>query len=266
MKHPFFASDRPLVFAHRGGSALAPENTLAAFDHGLALDADGLELDVHLSRDGQVMVHHDHRLDRTTNLQGPLGQRTADELARADAGWHFRREEVYPFRGRGIGVPTLTDVLTRHCGVRVIIELKTGSAELARAVVAAVRATHAVDRVCIGSFDVRGLRVVRALEPEMATSAARIEVMWALLKVWCRQSLTSVPYAGYQVPERSGHTRVVSPALVTAAHRAGLGVQVWTVDQPDDARRLLRVGVNALITDRPDTIVPICRETGVSGI
>ena len=84
MRHPFFASPRPLVFAHRGGGALAPENTIAAFDNGLALGADGLELDVHLSRDGVVVVHHDRLLDRTTALRGPVAAHTADALRRAD--------------------------------------------------------------------------------------------------------------------------------------------------------------------------------------
>src|SRR6476661_6007058 len=114
MRHPFCAASRPLVFAHRGGSALAPENTIAAFENGLALGADGLELDVHLSRDGIVVVHHDAMLERTTNLQGPVSDRTAGELARADAGFFFRDRGGFPFRGRGIGVPTLADVLLRH--------------------------------------------------------------------------------------------------------------------------------------------------------
>src|SRR5258706_9824402 len=83
VRHPFFASTRPLVFAHRGGSALAPENTMEAFDNGLAFGADGLELDVHLSRDGTVVVHHDRLLDRTTTLRGPIADRNADELRRA---------------------------------------------------------------------------------------------------------------------------------------------------------------------------------------
>src|SRR6266498_6138947 len=83
MRHRFFTSARPLVFAHRGGSALAPENTMAAFENGLALGSDGLELDVHLSRDGVVVVHHDRTLDRTTTLGGPVVARDADELVRA---------------------------------------------------------------------------------------------------------------------------------------------------------------------------------------
>ncbi len=100
LSHPFFTARRPLVFAHRGGSALAPENTIAAFDRGLALGADGLELDVHLSRDGVVVVHHDRTLERTTNLAGPVASRTADELARADAGYFFRRVQPASARFR----------------------------------------------------------------------------------------------------------------------------------------------------------------------
>src|SRR5215208_2934996 len=112
MRHPFFAAPRPLVFAHRGGSALKPENTIEAFDNGMALGADGLELDVHLSSDGAVVVHHDRALDRTTTLIGPIAARTADELRQAH-------------------VPTLADVLARYRDVRVIVELKVNMPALA---------------------------------------------------------------------------------------------------------------------------------------
>jgi glycerophosphoryl diester phosphodiesterase len=241
MRHPFFASARPLVFAHRGGSALAPENTMAAFENGLRLGADGLELDVHLSRDGVVVVHHDRLLDRTTNLRGPIAERGADELRRAS-------------------VPVLAEVLTSHRRARIIVELKVNSVELATAAVRAVRDVGALDRVCFGAFGRRVLRAVRTLEPSVATSAAREEVRWALYRSWFRWprwSMSRVGYAGYQVPELVGATRVVSPRFVEYAHRAGLGVQVWTVNAESDARRLLDWGVDALITDRPDLIVPV---------
>ena len=240
MRHPFFAASRPLVFAHRGGSALAPENTIAAFDNGLALGADGLELDVHLSRDGVVVVHHDRTLDRTTTLAGPIAERDAAELRRAE-------------------VPSLAEVLARYPEVRIIVEMKVNRAELAAATLDVVRRGGAVERVCLGSFGCRVLRAARALEPRVATSAAREEVRWALYRSWCRWPVTRVAYAGYQVPEVSGRTRVVSPRFVEGAHRAGLGVQVWTVDTAEDARRLMAWGVDALITDRPDLIVPLVR-------
>src|SRR5438045_4024508 len=116
LMHPALASTRPLVFAHRGGSKLAPENTMAAFDRGLAEGADGLELDVHLSRDGVVVVHHDRLLDRTTTGTGPVCDRMASELA-------------------SLNVPALRDVLERHSRTRVIIELKASSIALARSVI-----------------------------------------------------------------------------------------------------------------------------------
>jgi glycerophosphoryl diester phosphodiesterase len=254
--HPFFAG-QPLVFAHRGGSALAPENTVAAFDRGAALGADGLELDVHLSCDGVVVVHHDGRLERTTNLHGEVSAQTAEALARADAGYHFEADGRFPFRGRGIGVPALTDVLRRYPHLRVIVELKVNTAAMASAVIEAVRAADAIDRVCLGSFGRRVLRAARTLLPGLATSAAREEVRWALYRSWCRVPPARAAYGGYQIPERAGRTRVVSPRFIADAHKAGLGVQVWTVDRVADAERLLGWGVDALITDRPDLIVPV---------
>ena len=236
--HPFFASPRPLVFAHRGGSALAPENTMAAFDNGLALGADGLELDVHLSHDGVVVVHHDPLLDRTTTLRGPIAERTAEELRRAD-------------------VPTLAEVLARYRDPRIIVELKVNSAELAAATIAVVRKADAVDRVCLGSFGLRVLRAARAIEPAIATSGAREEVRWALYRSWVRWPVSRIAYNGYQIPEFSGNTRVVSKRFIDYAHDAGLGVQAWTVDTEAQARRLLAWGVDALITDRPDIIAPL---------
>jgi len=247
------------VFAHRGGSGLAPENTLAAFDNGIAQGADGLELDVHLSRDGRVVVHHDSTLDRTTNLRGAVADHTADELARADAGFHFDRNGSFPYRGQGVGVPLLAEVLARHNAVPIVVELKVDSAELAAAVVDVVRRADAIERVCLGSFGLRVLRAVREIEPAIVTSAAREEVRWALYRSWCRWPVRQASYCCYQVPEWSGTTRVVSPYFVAAAHRAELPVHVWVVDTETDAARLLDWGVDALITDRPDIVVPVVR-------
>ncbi len=257
----FSAGGRPLVFAHRGGSGLAPENTLRAFEQALALGADGLELDVHLSCDGCVVVHHDRLLDRTTNQSGPVSARTAAELARLDAGYRFARDGGHPFRGgTGCGVPALEEVLARSGSARIIIEMKVNSAELARATLDVVRAAGALDRVCLGAFGLRCLRAARAMEPAVATSAGREEVRWALYRSWFGLSPSRPPYGGFQVPERAGATRVVSPRFVRAVHRAGLFVHVWTVDTAADARRLLDVGVDGIITDRPDLTVPAVRD------
>jgi glycerophosphoryl diester phosphodiesterase len=247
-----------LAFAHRGGAGVAPENTLAAFDAGLALGADGLEIDVRLSRDGVVVVHHDPTLDRTTDHIGDVGRFTASELDRVDAGYRFLRNGAHPFRGQGIGVPRLATVLARYRDTRVIVEMKENDAELARATVEVVRAADAVDRVCFGAFGWRVLRAARTLAPTVPSSASRVEVRWALYRSRWRCPVRHAAYHVYQVPEisRDGH-RVVSPRFVADARDAGLPVQVWTVDRPDDADRLMGWGVSALITDRPDVIVPL---------
>lgn len=243
---------RPLVFAHRGGAALRPENTLLAFDHGLSTGADGLEFDVHLSRDGVVVVHHDRTLERTTDGRGAVAALTAGELARLDAGHHFAG-----FRGAAGGVPTLESVLHRYPAAPLIIELKVNDPVLAHRTIDLVRAAGAIDRVALGSFGTRVLRAARAYEPAIRTGSSHEETRLALYRSWVRWPVRRPPYREFQVPEQSGSTRVVSPRFVRDAHDAGVSVHVWTVDDPADMRRLIDWGVDGLISDRPDVAVEV---------
>jgi len=243
-----------LVYAHRGGSALRPENTILAFDHGLSLGADGLEFDVHLSRDGVVVVHHDRTLDRTTSGSGPLAALTADELSRLDAGARFPG-----FAGAAGGVPTLREVLRRYSSARLIIELKLNDPVLAHKTIDEVRAAGAVDRVALGSFGTRVLRAARAYEPRIATGSSREETRLFLYRSWVRWPVRRPAYREFQVPELAGSTRVVSPRFVRYAHEANCPVRVWTVDEESDMRRLLSWGVDAIISDRPDVAVQVVR-------
>jgi glycerophosphoryl diester phosphodiesterase len=257
-RHPWAAADRPLVFAHRGGSLLAPENTLAAFDRAVAEGVDGLEMDVHLSRDGQAVVCHDATVDRTTNATGAIASMTSRELAAVDAGWNFSSGNgARPFRGRGLGIPTLREVVARHPGVRLIVEMKDNEPPLAEAVLDVLRDQDALARACLGSFHADVLALVRRLQPQVATSGASSEVRWALYRSWFGLFPRSTAYRALQVPERREATRIVTPRFVRAAHRAGLAVQVWVVNAPEDMRRLLSWGVDGLITDRPDVAMGV---------
>lgn len=258
-RHPGLSLDVPLVFAHRGGSALRPENTMAAFDHGLSVGADGLEFDVRLSRDGVPMVHHDETLQRTTNGTGPLAAHTADALEHLDAGHGFRDADGQSYAGRGCRIPRLVDVLARYRDIPLVIELKGRDPDVARRAVDVVRAAGALSRVCFGGFDDGVIRAAREAGPDVTTSAAREEIRWFLYRSWLHMAPRTTSYRGFQVPETSGVTRVVSPRFVRAATRAGLPVQVWTVDVPDDMERLLAWGVRGLISDRPDLAVPVVR-------
>ncbi len=234
----FFESARPLVFAHRGGMALGPENTIATFEKGLNAGADGLELDVHLSADGVVVVHHDRTLERTTSGSGPVAARTAAELAR-------------------LGVPALRDVLHHHRDTRVIVEMKVDTAAIGESVAREVRAAGAVERVCAAGYGNLAVHAARRAVPEMATSASQPEVQRVLRRCWLRWPLRACAWGGYQVPECAGRLRVVSRRFVRHAHLAGLKVQVWTVDEEADMRRLLDWGVDALISNRPDLAVRV---------
>jgi len=226
-----------------------------AFDHGLSLGADGLEFDVHLSRDGVVVVHHDRTLERTTNGHGPLAALTADELSRLDAGAH-----VPAFAGAAGGVPTLKEVLRRYRSARMIIELKLNEPVLAHKTIDEVRAADAVERVTLGSFGTRVLRAARAYEPRIATGSSREETRLFLYRSWCRWPVRRPAYQEFQVPELAGSTRVVSPRFVRYAHEANCPVKVWTVDEEGDMRRLLSWGVDGIISDRPDVAVRVVRD------
>jgi glycerophosphoryl diester phosphodiesterase len=254
-RRSIFPPSARLIFAHRGGAKLAPENTLAAFARGLDSGADGVECDVHLSRDGVPVIIHDATLDRTTNAAGRVGTCTAAELAGVDAGFHFQHDGEFPFRGLRIGVPTL-DSLLRQYETRTIIELKEPSPALARAVVAVVRAAHAIDRVCIGSFHRRALEIVRSEAPEIATSASEPEARWTLYRSWTGlPPVTRKPYSSFQVPERAGRLHVVTPAFIRQVHAEDATIQVWVIDDPHEIKRLFEWGVDGVISDRPDLAI-----------
>lgn len=229
---------------------------MPAIDNGIALGADGLEIDVQLSSDGVPVVIHDRTLDRTTDRVGPVNALTASELARVDAGFHFEAGGAHPFRGQGIGVPTLDAVLARHPDTRVIIEMKGDEPELARAVGAAVRCADAIQRTCVGSFYQRPIDTLRAEHPAIMTSASEEEARWVLHRSWIRWPFRRErAYSAFQVPERSGRMRVVSPNFVRHVHREGHVVQVWVVNEPADIRRLLDWGVDGIISDVPDIAI-----------
>jgi glycerophosphoryl diester phosphodiesterase len=249
---------RHLVYAHRGGAALAPENTMAAFENGMALGAGGLELDVRLARDGVPVVHHDAMLERTTDATGPVSALTSDELAKVDAGHKFADAQGgFPFRGKGIGVPRLEEVVTRYPQAQLIIEMKDDSEELADAIVEIVRKANAFDRAVLSSFHSGPVLEARRISAEIRTGASQPEVRAALYAAWCGMAPRKPQYMGFQVPEKAGRLRIISPRFVRAVRKASLEVAVWTVNEEADMRRLLDWGVTGLITDRPDVAVPL---------
>jgi len=251
------APDRPLVFAHRGGRAFGPENTIPAFDAGLAAGADGRALVVHQSSDCHVVVCHDATLDRTTDATGPIEAWTAAQLAGITATARYGVDLELVWKGERAGIPRLRDILDRYGEIPVIIEIKTPTSEAASAVVDVVRDACAIDRVCVGSFSPVAVETVRQLEPRIATSASRREVQLALYRSWAGLSPGRVAYRALQVPEQAGRLRVVTPRFLRAVHHRNLALQVWTVNAEADMRRLFAWGVDGIVTDHPDVAVAV---------
>jgi glycerophosphoryl diester phosphodiesterase len=240
-----FYLDRPLNFAHRGASHEAPANTLAAFLLAVELGADGIELDVHLSKDGHVVVIHDFDLAATTNGQGLVCAKTLVELKELDTGSWF--DPVFA----GQRIPTLQEVIDA-VGHRLLlnIELKTsgwGDGGLAAKVGHIVEQNGLVDRVILSSFNPLTVARARWRTPQIATGLLYAEEMPLFLrKAWLRRLVR--PTALHP------HYAMVDAQYVWWANKQAYRVHVWTADDPGDMRRLMRAGVDIIITNRPDLL------------
>lgn len=233
---------------------------MVAFDGAVSLGFEWLETDLHVSSDGVVVCHHDHTLDRTTDAAGRVSARSFAELAVVDAGFNHDPSAGFPFRGSGIGVPSLEEVVTTFPHARVIVDLKQDGVEAPLA--ALVQRLGLWDRLVVGSFsDVRLRRFRRLTGGRVATSTGpgATFVRWAASGVRVRP-----PGAhALQVPMRYGPMRVVTERAVAAHRRAGSQVHVWTVNDPHLMERLLDWGVDGIITDRPDVLRDVMTARGV---
>jgi glycerophosphoryl diester phosphodiesterase len=261
-----FPQDAPAVLAHAGGALLWPDNTLVAFDGAARLGADVLELDVHETADGEFVVIHDDTVDRTTDGSGAVADLTMRELRELDAGYRWTpsgpRADAdasgYAYRGRGVTLPTLGEVLSAFDDAAVNVEIKQEDPDVARRLCAYLRERDATTRVMVGSFHGRALAAFRSACPEVATSASQAEVAFfvALEKLRLSAVLTP-PYDALQVPRTFSGITVVTPHFVAAAHARGLDAHVWTVNDQEAMRELVAMGVDGIITDRPDRALAV---------
>lgn len=253
-KNGFFSGPEPRLFAHRGASALAPENTIESFRLARNAGAPYLELDVHLTADGHVVVIHDNSVSRTTGRRGRIEKMSLPEIRRLDGGHEFTldRGRSFPYRGKGVRIPTLEEVLQEFPEARVAVEIKKTRKGIGRAVLEVIRGCRATERVLVASHEHQHLQEFRSLDGDVPTSFSKSEVRKFLARV--RSGDTSgyhAPGHALQVPEYFGLRRVTSVPFIEAAHRLGLEVHVWTVNEPVHMKRLLRWGVDGIMTDDP---------------
>lgn len=257
--HPFFAGLRPtLHIAHRGGAALAPENTRTAFRMAVErYQTQMLELDVHATRDGAIVVAHDATLDRCTDAAGPIAEKTLEELSAIDAGYRFTPDggRTFPYRDVGVRIPLLAEVLREFPELRFNIELKPDTPGLEDLLAEVIRGEGATARVCIGSeSDETAERLVRAL-PEACSFYPRLALIDLVIKL--KSGKSAIPDAPYQVldmPLYYEGVRLIDAAFVELAATLGRWVNVWTIDDPEEMRRLIQEGVGGIMTDRPDLL------------
>lgn len=253
-------------FAHRGASARAPENTLEAFRLGVEAGAGGLELDVHMTRDGEVVVIHDPTVDRTTSGSGAVAEMTLGQLRRLDAGYRFSPDggATYPHRGVGVRVPTLAEVYEEFPEACVNIEMKEEQPGIGGAVLRVVRGAGAQERTLVVSARHGGVRRFRGLSGgEISTGASRPEI--AAFYLWSRSRLEGLcrpAYDALQVPVEHRGRPLVTPRFLEAAHRRGVRVDAWTINEPREMRRLLDLGVDTIMTDRPGELARVLAESG----
>lgn len=250
----FFDGPEPRLFAHRGASAEAPENTLEAFRLARERGARYFELDIHLSSDREAVVIHDNSVSRTTGRRGRVEKMACGELKKLDAGYGFSKDHgrTFPYRGKGLGIPTLDEVLEAFPDMRIVIEIKR-TLEGVEEVLAGKLERHAAgQRVVVASHEHEALCRFRERCPSVATSFSKDEVRDFLLRLR-NGDLNGYrpPGKAFQVPEYKGLRRVVSKPVIDAMHELGVEVHVWTVNEPLHISRLLGWGVDGIMTDDP---------------
>jgi glycerophosphoryl diester phosphodiesterase len=250
------------VFAHRGAAAERPENTLTSFQRALELGADALETDVHLTADGEIVAAHDADGTRMTGVARALRDASLAEVQSWDAGYGFvDAHGGRPFQGQGHRIPSLHELLTELPAVRINMDLKTEEPALVERFIAIVREHRAEERVIAASFFSSALVNLRRRGWRGESSLSRAEFLrsW-LLPNWLQHG--RAPATRAQIPTHAGPLRFATPRSLKKLRQLGLQVDYWTINDPDQARRLVALGVDGIMTDDPALIVPAVRAAG----
>lgn len=264
--HPWFSAveTRPLVIAHQGGDGERPSSTLLAYQHAVEIGVDVLEMDIHSTRDGVLVIIHDATIDRTTNGSGRVQDYTFDELQAFDAAYRWPTlddEEgapidAYPYRGMDARIPALEEVLRAFPQMLVNIEIKQRDPSIVQPLCDLLRATGMTEKALVASFDGATLRDFRAACPEVATSAAQDEVTPFVLLAQAGLTAAYQPTAhAFQVPERAQGLDVITADSVAAARALGVEIHAWTINQREQMERMIAVGVDGIITDYPSELL-----------
>lgn len=255
---PTVLQGAPLLIAHRGGAALAPENTLAAFRQAVERwPVDMIELDVRATADGHCVVIHDATVDRTTDGTGAVADMTLAQLRELDAGARFIPVEGAQPPGARATVPTIDEVLEELPNTRLTLEVKAAAAQAP--MFAAIRRHGAGDRVIAAGMHDRDRTLFHAWDGAVSGSMESVQRFYVAHRFRLGRFRRLHAHV-VQVPETHGRFRIVSPRFVRDVHAQGIDVHVWTVDEKEDMQRLLDWGVDGIVTDRPDRLTRVLAE------
>ena len=256
--NPFADDGGIIVLAHRGGGGLWPENTMMAFAGAANLGVDGLELDIHQTKDGRLIIIHDPTVDRISDGSGAVKNMTLAEVQSVDAGywWTADSGETFPYRGKGVVIPTLEAVFINFPHLWINIDIKQHEPAIVEPFVEMVYKFGMTNKIMVGSFDEKTVQAFRNTCPEALTAASLQETRRLFIM---NKLLIGRFYNGHadalQIPEFYGRRRVITRRFVKAAHRKKTAVHVWTVDEVDDMKRLIALDVDSLITNYPDRLL-----------
>ncbi len=244
-----------LIIAHRGGAGLWPENTLYALQQAAELGADLSEIDLHMSRDGVLVVIHDETLERTTNGQGRVQDFTFAALKKFDAGYHWTQDggHTFPFRGQGLTIPSLVEVFDALPEKPFNIEIKQSTPPLLAALRDVIHKYAKTQRILVSAFNPRVMKVFRRLCPRVATAAHDDEIrQLAKMSRFCLENFLNLKADRLEVPYS-----IVKTRLIHAAHKLGKRIDVWTVNETKVMQSLIDWGVDGILTDFPDRLLKL---------
>jgi glycerophosphoryl diester phosphodiesterase len=257
---PFFkgAVNKPEVIAHRGGAGQWPGETLFAFEQALKLGVDVIEMDVHSTADDVLVLMHNPSVDETTDGRGPVNKFELRELQKLDAGFRWTADggKTFPFRGKGIRVPTLEEIFLAFPQQRMNVEIKQKSPDIVGPVVAMIRQHKMEDKVLVASFSHQALTGFRRICPEVATSASGKELAKFVLRSKLLPGAPKAPDTdAIQLRSRFSILPIITKKIIRASHDRELPIHGWTVNDPKEMRRLIGLGVDGIITDFPGTLL-----------
>lgn len=256
--HPFFEQfdEYPLVVAH-AGSELYPTDTLFALEQYAAMGVDVLEMDVHRTADGEVILIHDDTVDRTTDGTGDVREMTLAEVQALDAGYYWTDEDgSHPFRGQGVFIPTLDEVLNRFPGYPMVIEIKQDDPPMESDLCYLLEEYEMDEKVIVASFHDDVMQRFREVCPQVATAASKGEVIEFVVRSYLLLPGTLSPeYHALQVPEKEYGIPIVNRFTVWAANRRNLQIHIWTVNDPEEMQHFIDIGVHGIMTDRTDLLL-----------